>query len=72
MERVLDIEATGRAGSLVFKGVEDLNTGWDDEQVRCALVSFMWATDAILAECADWKASRFVGDDQGGVDDGRP
>jgi hypothetical protein len=58
MEMVLDIEATEQAGSPVFKNVEELTNGWDDEQECCALVSFLWATEAILAECATWKTDR--------------
>jgi hypothetical protein len=62
MERVLDIEATRRADHPVFKGVEHLTAGWNDEQACSALVSFLWATEAILAECADWRATRRVQD----------
>jgi hypothetical protein len=64
MERVLDLEATQRTGRPVFKDVEHLTAGWDDEEVCGALVSFLWATEAILAECAAWQASRHVHDDR--------
>ena len=36
MERVLDLEATQRTGRPVFKDVEHLTAGWDDEEV-CTL-----------------------------------
>lgn len=58
MHMVIDIDEFQRTGNIVFKDIEEMTAGWDDEEVKGALVTFLWATEAILAECAAWRAAR--------------
>jgi hypothetical protein len=64
MHRVLDVKKTLETDGPVFKDIEDLTAGWDDEEVRGGLVGFLWATEAILAECSAWRAARLTRDEQ--------
>ena len=64
MHRVIDIDEFQRTGNIVFKEIEEMTAGWNDEEVKDAVLTFLWATDAILAECADWRAARRAGNDE--------
>lgn len=54
----LDIKESKLQKKLVFKDIEELTVGWDERSIRETLVSFMWATEAILRECVDWWSVR--------------
>jgi len=58
MLRVLDLEESQRQENAVFRDIDELTAGWSEEEVRNALVEFLWATHAILVECTEWKIER--------------
>jgi len=61
LHRVLDLNGFAVTQEVVFKDPEELTAGWNDQEVRGALVCMLWATEAILAECKGWAAARRKG-----------
>ena len=58
MLRVLDLEESQRQENAVFRDIDELTAGWSEEDMRNALVEFLWATHVILVECTEWKIER--------------
>jgi hypothetical protein len=58
LHRVLDLERFKETQEVVFKDVDQPTAGWNDQELRGAMVCFLWATDAILAECKEWMESK--------------
>lgn len=58
LHRVLDLDPFKETQEAVFKDVDELTAGWNDQELSGAMVCFLWATDAILAECKEWLESK--------------
>ena len=55
---VVDLDKFKIDGTLEYKNIEDMPSYWNDEEIKGACVTFLWATHAILAECEEWRGSR--------------
>lgn len=62
LNRVLDLEHFKQTGDLLFNDIDYLTAGWSEDEAKGALISFMWATEAIIGECREWNASRSIRD----------
>jgi hypothetical protein len=58
LHRVLDLNHFKRTQEIRFADIEQLTAGWSDEELCGALVCFIWATEAILTECKEWRKKR--------------
>jgi hypothetical protein len=58
LHRVLDLDHYQRTGELAFRPHDEIVGGWSDEEMRGALVQFLYASDIILSECELWEANR--------------
>jgi len=61
IHRVLDLERYKMTKDVIFKDPDELTAGWNDQEVRGALVCMLWATEAILAECKEWLEAKRQG-----------
>ena len=59
LHRVLDLDLYNRTGEATFRSHDEIVAGWPDEEIRAALVQFMYASKIILAECEIWEKQRF-------------
>ena len=59
LHRVLDLDLYKRTGELRFRSHDEIVAGWPDEEIRGALVQFVFASTIILDECEIWEKQRF-------------
>jgi hypothetical protein len=59
LHRVLDLDLYKRTGELRFRSHDEIVAGWPDEEMRGALVQFVFASNIILDECEIWEKKRF-------------
>jgi hypothetical protein len=58
LHRVLDLDHHQRTGGLAFRPHDEIVAGWSDEEIRGALVQFLYASGIILSECEIWEEER--------------
>src|SRR5271166_1292714 len=56
--RVLDLDLYKRTGEVTFRSHDEIVAGWPDEEIRGALVQFVYASKIILDECEIWEKKR--------------
>ena len=54
IHRVLDLDYYNKTKQVRFGNPEEITAGWGDEELRGAMVCFLWATEGILDQCKEW------------------
>ena len=61
LHRVLDLDHFKRKGELALRSHDEIVAGWPDQELRGALLQFVYASDMILSECELWEKGRWPG-----------
>lgn len=62
LHRVLELDHFKRTGELALRSHDEIVAGWPDEELRGALLQFVYASDIILSECEFWEKGRWPGE----------
>lgn len=61
LHRVLDLDYYKRTGGLALRSHDEIVAGWPNEELRAALLHFVYASHVILSECEIWEKKRWPG-----------
>jgi hypothetical protein len=59
LHRVLDLDHFKRKGELALRSHDEIVAGWPDQELRGALLQFVYASNMILSECELWEKGRW-------------
>lgn len=63
LHRVLDLDHFKQKGELALRSHDEIVAGWPDQELRGALLQFVYASDMILSECELWEKGRWPSGD---------